>query len=1036
MSSGLLLERYEVVRVVARGGEGCLYESRDVATGQKVAVKVSEVRDERDRARLEDEAQLLRHLRPHPGLPVVREAVVDGRHAYLATEWVKGRNLAERADTGLGVDEILDIATRVAWALDHLHAHDPSIVHGDVKPRNVLLTPDLGVVLVDFGHSHRVGSPSRGRGTWGYAAPEVLRGVPDGPAADVYGLAATTHALLAGFPPRVGVRTRWVGMDRLQARRVDAAMRAGLAADPRGRPSASAFVDILRPVRRAYATPAPTNVPSAIGPLRGRRSALAAVSSALQRARLVTVTGLGGIGKTRLVEEVARRAARRHPDGVWLCPLGGLDDPGGVALAVARAAGVEIPDPVTPDRLAAALGDRRILLVLDACEHVLDGCARVCESVIGRCPDVRVLAASRSALDVPGEVVVGLEPLGEAGVELFWDACRRVAPQRSRRGADARAVVQLCRRLGGIPLAIELAAARCADTSPVEMLQSPDLGEGDVAAMVAWSEAGLDPGSVELFRRLSILPGGCRADAAIAFCSGDEPRPQDAQRVLWRLVRLGLVVTHESGGGVRYTMPDPVREYGLRRLEELGGRDRARVALVAWALGLSRSVRSGVRDPELTLLHVLEPEDLNLRAALVAAIEDGDPAAVEIGACLGRFWARRGAPTDGARLVDEALALGGPDWSDGRAACLAASSMLAARAGRIHESRTRVEELLAEAKRASDHDWTAWSLTRIAEHHMAEGEPEVARRLYEELAEHGRRHGDRHAQAAAMNGMGTICAWRGDPQGALALLGSAAEAFSACGDPKRAAATHTSMANIVLYNLGDATEAVRHAREAVRLSAELGDRDEAMAPRLVLGLALAWDGNLDEAEPVLAGVVERFRRLGDPLRESIALHHLGVTAVERGDLRTAERSLTRALSLRERTDEWSGPASIRRSLTTLYRLRGDIPRAATVCRQAVEQHQRFGFPLVEDAVTCLSEAALTLAAAGDLDAARALASFVDGQIAAGRAALIPSRRAEHDEVIERLGQAADVPDLTEAAVVAERALDRLSSGPSPARATG
>ena len=250
MSSELLRERYEPLEVVGRGGEGEVIRALDHLHGRQVALKVRAAADEASRSGLLSEARLLLSLSPHPGLPLVREDFfVDGRYV-IAMDWIEGKDLeALRVREGrLGPDPALVISylEQAAEALEHLHAHDPPVVHGDVKPANLILTSSGRTVLVDFGLSSRPNDDPRRAGTAGYVAPEVAAGARPTSAADVYSLAATAMALLTGEPPSGGAPS-WGPIERERIPALERIVRSNLATDP-GRRDASAagFVARLR----------------------------------------------------------------------------------------------------------------------------------------------------------------------------------------------------------------------------------------------------------------------------------------------------------------------------------------------------------------------------------------------------------------------------------------------------------------------------------------------------------------------------------------------------------------------------------------------------------------------------------------------------------------------------------------------------------------------------------------------------------------------------------------------------------------------
>ncbi|MEO7442537.1 MAG: serine/threonine-protein kinase, partial [Acidimicrobiales bacterium] len=326
----LLRDRYETLDLIGRGGQGEVVRAFDRVHKRMVAVKIRACDPDDDRAALLGEAGILLGVRPHPLLPLVREDFFDGDRYCVVMDWVDGTDLQHRLDgrgsPGLPLDEVVEALAQVASALDHLHGHDQPIVHGDVKPANVVRTADGRAVLVDFGIARRGGAGGGGAGAYGtsgYQAPETARGEKPTPAADVFALAATAFTLLTGQPPLPGARPRWGVIAGERAKVVEQTLRLGLAFDPTRRPlTATSLVEGLRG-QLAVAT----NLPLEPTTFVGRADEMAAGRSLLAGTRLLTVLGTGGVGKSHLSRRLAAELAGDHPDGVYLVELATVVDP-------------------------------------------------------------------------------------------------------------------------------------------------------------------------------------------------------------------------------------------------------------------------------------------------------------------------------------------------------------------------------------------------------------------------------------------------------------------------------------------------------------------------------------------------------------------------------------------------------------------------------------------------------------------------------------------------------------------------------------
>ncbi|MEV5662003.1 AfsR/SARP family transcriptional regulator [Streptomyces flaveolus] len=427
----------------------------------------------------------------------------------------------------------------------------------------------------------------------------------------------------------------------------------------------------------------------------GRDADIQALRSDLATARLVTLLGPGGAGKTRLSQEAAEGAGDSAQDGAWLVELAPVDDPGAVPEAVLTAlgaretvlygAGAEEMRAVTAtdrqgtavERLVEHCGRRRMLIVLDNCEHVVDAAARLAEELLARCPHLTVLATSREPLGVPGELLRPVEPLPEpAALRLLADRGAAARPG-FRPDADeetAAACAEICRRLDGLPLAIELAAARLRMLTPRQIADRLDdrfrlLTSGSrtvlprqqtLRAVVDWSWDLLDEEERDVLRRLSVFAGGCDLPAAEAVCG------PAALEALGSLVDKSLVVAAPSGSdGMRYRLLETVAEYAGERLDEAGGRPAAERAHLTYYRELARTTDPLLRGPEqLAAIERLEREYENLRTALRHAIAERDEQeALSLALSLVWYWQMRDLRVEARNWFSEVMTLG-PDPFD------------------------------------------------------------------------------------------------------------------------------------------------------------------------------------------------------------------------------------------------------------------------------------------------------------------------------------------------------------------------------------
>lgn len=679
--------------------------------------------------------------------------------------------------------------------------------------------------------------------------------------------------------------------------------------------------------------PAPREgaLPARLTSFIGRAADLGRVDGLLARARLVTLTGPGGSGKTRLALEAAERAADRAPDGVRLVALAPVTDPAEVPAAAATALGLRemapigapapAPDPV--GRLVSALAERRVLLVLDNCEHVLDAAARLAGTVLEHCPGVRILATSREPLGITGETLWPVEPLeppppgagpGEAAasaaVRLFADRAAAVAPGFAVTAATAGPVVRICRALDGMPLAIELAAARLRAMTPEQVADRLDdrfrlLAAGSRTAMprhrtlrgvVEWSWDLLDGPERTLWRRLAVFPGGATVASAEAVCAGPGLDRGDVLDVLTALVDKSLLAV--SGPEPRYRMLETIRAYGLERLAESGEEAAVRRAHAQYFTGLAEEAETHLYGAgQLPWLRRLTAESGNASAALRWAISAGDaPLAMRLCAALGWYWFLHGRLGDAATDLEEILALPGvpEDRTTARALALGALASL------DEEGGDRVPEWLDRARRICD------GLDRASLHPVLRLMLETAHMYvvgWDDAAAPGNdvllTDPDPWVRGIGYFVRGQIAHNFGRVGGIEDDFARALAAFRDCGDRWGLSFTLTAQAEI-LGRGGDHSGAAALYEEALRLDAELGGGTAGLQHvRIKLANELDLMGERDRAVALLHAAMRDTGAVRG-LEETAALHYrLGEIARRSGDTAEAGRRLEHADALTE-----------------------------------------------------------------------------------------------------------------------------------------
>ena len=472
----------------------------------------------------------------------------------------------------------------------------------------------------------------------------------------------------------------------------------------------------------------------------GRDASVAAAAALLRRddVRILTITGPGGIGKSRLAQAVAIETADRFADGVVLVPLQSIRDSGHVIGTIARSLGLFDGEGDLEQRLVLHLEGRRILLVLDNFEQVVDAAPSLA-AVVAASPDLKVAVTSRTRLRVSGEQELPLDPLArDDAVTLFLDRARAVLPDMRPDEANLDAIRVICERLDCLPLALELAAARVKLLAPTAMLgrleRSLELltsGSRDAPARhralretISWSYELLNDDQKALFRRLSVFVGGCSLEATEEVCGGD-------------LDSLGSLVDESllRAEGERFGMLETIREYASELLQVTPEANATRRAHAAHYLGLAHAAASGrAASDQAKSRTTLETDNDNLRAALRFSLDEGDPlTALELCAVLWRFWFERGYLSEGRLWLDASLATS-PDASLARARVLSGNGVLAHYQGDYERAEALCQEALTLSLTLDDGKGIAEAQTGIGLVHRARGDYPEAEALFREAS--------------------------------------------------------------------------------------------------------------------------------------------------------------------------------------------------------------------------------------------------------------------------------------------------------------
>jgi predicted ATPase/DNA-binding SARP family transcriptional activator len=714
---------------------------------------------------------------------------------------------------------------------------------------------------------------------------------------------------------------------------------------------------------RAVTIAPSARVPAAVDNLIGRTRELAELERLLSSARLVTLTGPGGTGKTRLAQEAARGNSQRFPDGVAFVELAPLRDPELVVPTIARAIGVEeTGDTPVVNLLAAAIGDKRLLLVLDNLEQVAAAASDLA-ALLASCPGLSLLTTSRMRLRLRGEHEYPVSPLAlppvtttgqltttiaieqTPAVELFSHRAREARPGFTLTPENLEAVVAVCRRLDGLPLAIELAAARVRVLTPNQLLRRLEHSldvlrttAQDVPARhrtlrdtLSWSHELLTPSEQVLFRRLSVFVGGWTIEAAeaVATIAGDETATLET---LARLIDQSLInmLGEADGAESRFTMLETIREFAAELLEASGEFALVKEAHASWYLDLAIAAEPHLPGPSaVSWLDRLESEHDNLRAALdwLRARRDGQRA-VTLAAALWRFWWLHGHVAEGREQLETALVMDG-EAPAARAAALDGAGVLAETQGDYDRAEALHGESLALSRESGDKTGIARALGNLGVVAFDRDHNDLAATFLEESLALAREIGDHLLVATALNDLGIVAYRRGDLDRAEPLYQESLALRRQAGSGSEIARALNNLGGVAI-DRGDFARACQLCSESLSLYREAGDRWGAAGAQVGLALATHLQGDASRAVALLEESLSLFSEVGDQRNTALATLDLADALRDSDDLTRAAVHYRDAITEFAAHDDRRQIGEGLRGLAGLMVRQGEFERAATM----------------------------------------------------------------------------------------------------------
>ncbi len=724
----------------------------------------------------------------------------------------------------------------------------------------------------------------------------------------------------------------------------------------------------------------PHNLPLQPTSLIGREKEVATVGDLLGREdmRLLTLTGPGGIGKTRLGLQVAAEVSEHYPNGVYFVNLAPLSDPTLVMPTIAQTLDLkETGDQPLLDQLNGYLRDKQLLLLLDNFEQVVSAASRVTD-LLAACPKLKVVVTSRAVLHVRGEQEFAVPPLAVPdpthlpdlvalsqyeAVALFISRAQAAKPEFQVTNANAPAVAEICVRLDGLPLAIELAAARIKLFSPQLLLARLShrlavltTGACDAPARqqtlrntIAWSYDLLNANEQCLFWRLSIFVGGCTLEAIESVCTAlDDGVSLVFDGVASLLDKSLLQGTEQEEGESRLTMLETVREYGLEYLHKSGEAHASHQAHAMYYLALAEEAEPHLKgEQQVRWWKQLEREQENLRAALSWLIgqEEGE-LALRLSAALWRFWYIRGYWSEGGRWVEAVLGLPQAQGRTARRAkALHGAGMLARRSGHP-AARSLFEESVAIYRELADKHGLAEALDGLARIMFTQSDEIEVRRLREESLVLAREVGDPWLLASNLRTLSFYMSFSGDFESARLFLEESVTLFRKLKDQQGLSHTLSLLVEAMVF-AGQATQAAALAEENLALARELNNGPDLTRALYWVAMIQPSQGDSERAVALLEESLALARERGDKRQIGNAQLTLGGLALYRGELVPAETCVQEALALsRELDDKNITAVAALAILGEIRRRQGDLIQAREICTEGVllarEAGNRYG----------------------------------------------------------------------------------------------
>jgi len=720
----------------------------------------------------------------------------------------------------------------------------------------------------------------------------------------------------------------------------------------------------------------PTNLPLQLTSFVGRRSAIEELRDLLSGYRLVTLSGAGGVGKTRLAMQLASEVLHGYRDGVWLVELASVTNPELVPQAVATVLDVReqagVPLSTTLSRYLAA---RETLMLLDNCEHLVTGVAGFVETILQTCPRVRALCTSREPLKVRGEIAwrvpslqvpdpnrqLSLEELSTCeAIVLFCERAKMSAASFALTERTASAVIDICQHLDGIPLGIELATAK------LNVLSVDQIAErlGDrfqlltggsrtvlprqqtLQATIDWSHDLLDERGRVLLRRLAAFLGGFSLEAAESVCSSPPLKTADIVELLEGLVEKSFVLVDGLGSQPRYDLLETIRQYASQRLQESGEFEAIRARHLSWFLSFAKRVEGAATGlDQLQWLDAFEKDHDNLRLALAWSIQRRESiTTLGLAAAMGMFWRARGYVSEGRQILAEAVAADSGGQPALRASALAWAAILACDQSDDGLAEAFAEESVKLSRESSNWPAMGFALRTLAILATTHDEYERAGQFFEESLAAYSRGSDTAGAAKTLTSFAHLANGTGDTERSKELIEKSLKLSQSVGDREAIANAQDILGEAEFY-AGNFEASTRLLRESINYYREVGEQPRMGIALHQLGMLLRCQGEFEQAIATLNDSLRITRDLNDQQYTAYALSELGVVAREQLDYGRAQSLIGESLRAVVRIgDRWATARCVQ-ELGAVAAEQGDLDRGGKLLGAAESLRQAIGVPV-------------------------------------------------------------------------------------------